>query len=184
MYWLCEVNGQVIGFHEEALQPPTSHDFKMEDNLDVICVLKIVAPTRLNFPVIYLPAHSGRCGKLNADYSSGHNIIQSSWSFLWRFASPQMLQMIRYNERLWKRVQKYGYRCREQCMVWSGVLLMRSREGYDVYFPSCELTREMNTKNNIGVIAYMLHHDSTYIFLHAKPWILGGEKSIFTIVIH
>ena len=22
------------------------------------------------------------------------------------------------------------------------------------------------------------------IFLHAKPWILGGEKSIFTVVIH
>ena len=26
--------------------------------------------------------------------------------------------------------------------------------------------------------------DKDYIFLHTKPWIVGGEKSIFMVVIH
>ena len=35
-----------------------------------------------------------------------------------------------------------------------------------------------------GVLNYMKWSVNDNAFLHAKPWIPGGEKSIFTVVIH
>ena len=51
-------------------------------------------------------------------------------------------------------------------MYSSDELFQRSREGYfGVYFPSCEATREINTKNYTRVSIKTIRHESTYIIL-------------------
>ena len=51
-------------------------------------------------------------------------------------------------------------------MYLSDELFQRLREGYSgVYFPSCEATREINSKKNTRVSAETVRHESTYIIL-------------------
>ena len=69
-------------------------------------------------------------------------------------------------------------------MYSSDELFQRSREGYFyVYLPSCEATREINTKNNTRVSTETVRHEITYIILFLtrhNESIYDDKTTIFT----